>query len=142
MHYRQTIIDTATAALEPLPSLGGRVSSRNFYAVPESPAARVYVFSEELPSEQWVSEPKLEARVLQLRITIMVSSNNSQSDMNGVLEEVEGVMGTALDGVADCARQIQQEWTFETDQDNESLAVNVDYAVWYTTAIGDPANRV
>lgn len=140
MHYRQTLIDAAVAALQGLATLTGGATSARFFAEPATASARVLAASETLP-EAW-RDGEQENRQLTLQVQVFVTGDDVQSDLNTILDEVEGALPSALEAVSDCAYLNGMTVTIETDQDRESLLAELDYSVEYSTALGDPATRV
>lgn len=142
MHYAQTIIDAAVAALEPLPSLV-EVTSSNMFDAADTPAARVILVTEQLEEGSRGMSPTFEARTMALRITLLIAGDDVQRTMNEVRGEVEAVLPAALEAVADCAYlgEVVPD-PITTEQDREILSVNLDYVVEYSTVMGDPSQRV
>ena len=142
MHYRQTIIDTLTQGLQALPSLNGAVSSAGFYPADVTPSARVWITREDLPEDMRYAEPFHQERVATVQIKVLVASRNVQQAMNVVLEEVEGAVPTILQDAADCAWLTSMTVEIAAEQETETATADLDYAVHYKTAIGDPSQRV
>lgn len=142
VHHRQTIIDAAVSALDGLTSLTGGATSSRFFAVSIEPAARVSIPVERLEPEERTMSGNVEPRVATLRVRVYASGSDVQREMNAVLDEIEGALPAALAAVSDCAFLVSVSSEIEAEQEQETMASELDYLVSYGTVLGDPSTRV
>lgn len=141
MHHRQNILDAALTALQGLATLTGGATSSRFFDEAETDSARVVVVNELLPEQEQV--PEEDTRTLTIRVLIMIAGHDVQRTMNAISEEIEAQLTPALEAQSDCVRLLSiTPSDIQTDSDREAILVAIDYAVDYSTAVGDPSMRV